>query len=1511
MQSHLPNPSPTPRGLIACTLSSTFFFSCLSIHLTPLTLAQEVIPDTTLPQNSIVTPDGNILRIEGGTQAGTNLFHSFEEFSIPTDGVVSFDNAATIDRIFSRVTGDNISNIDGLLETQGNADLFFLNPNGIVFGENAQLNVGGSFVATTAESIQFPDGGEFDADQPGALLSVTAPSGVQFGQSPGSITNRSQALPASTAPDTNSVNLPPGLTANSGGSLIFLGGDLSFEGGNATNFGGRIELGSVAGTGTVSLNPTPDGYQLGYEGVSEFGTIRLSDNAVVDASGQVATSERPEVGGNDIQVRAGQLLVENSGITSTTFNADGGVFAIAADSVFITGDVQPGQGENSSQVPPPESAGLFSQTQGDGNAGSLSIEARELNVTAGAQVSTATIAAGRGGDLNITADILSVEGVSEDGTRRSVILSQVQPLENSIATGQAGTVNLQVADIWVLNGGIIGAMTMSQGGGGNLVIDAERVTVAGVGPLFQQSRLDVASIGSDPANLGAAGNLTVDAETLRISDRAILAASSRSSQAAGNVTIRVDRLILDSGGQIQTNTLASGDGGNLRVTARESVEIFGTAPDGNTPSSILAQSIGAIQAGNAGNGGNINISTGRLTIGEGGAISAETFAVGNGGDVTVNATESIRLSGRSPAPAQLIEGATANPLLDDDNRLPSRITARAVFENPNGFGAVPPGTAGSVTLNTPQLNIENLAEVSVSADLGSDRAGDITLNVEDFRLENGGRLTSEAASGQGGNLIVTAGDVRLLENAQISTTSGQVGNRGDGGNINITTETIVGLENSDISANAFDGRGGFISITTEAILGFEDLSRSELEARFGEDLSEFVPAEEDSNLITAVSLTDPDLSGTVDIVAPDVDPTQGLVELEDRFAEAPLDRDPCRVGGEDSEFVQTGRGGLPPSPSDPVSGTELWEDTRRIPLDVMEERGTDTEAIAPQPVRLREARGWRRANGELHLFPGTASPSPGSLPSGDGCYSRKSAAEAAPESVPNAESVADLTLRGHTVLSEAEVDRVLNDYRHRRLRFAELEEARDRLTALYADRGYLTSGVYIPPQTSREGNLTLMALEGRFEAVEVAVRGRLNEGYVRDRLNVGRDDLVNTRQLLETLQLLQLDDRIDRLAAELSTGVRPGTNRLSVIVDAVAPVTARLRFDNDRSPSVGTLRQQARLQLNSLLGFGDVATLAYTRTDGSDDWSGNYTIPLNRHGGTLSAQFSTAASEIVESPFGALDIEADSRQFELTLRQPLLRSLSFPNRASGDDAPRSGSRYRELTIGLTASRRESQTSILGFDFPLSPGADADGRTRVSALRFFQDWTQQGRDRVFAARSEFSLGVDWFDATTQEDAPDSRFFLWRGRSQWLQRLDDDGDALLVLRGDVQLTPDALVPFEQIALGGRNSARGYRQDALLADNGVLGSVEVRLPLLEIPQWRGRLSVVPFVDAGLVWNSGDRDLERNGLISAGLGLRLQLGDRLRAGLDWGIPLVDLDDRGDSWQENGVYFSIESQLF
>jgi hemolysin activation/secretion protein len=207
-------------------------------------------------------------------------------------------------------------------------------------------------------------------------------------------------------------------------------------------------------------------------------------------------------------------------------------------------------------------------------------------------------------------------------------------------------------------------------------------------------------------------------------------------------------------------------------------------------------------------------------------------------------------------------------------------------------------------------------------------------------------------------------------------------------------------------------------------------------------------------------------------------------------------------------------------------------------------------------------------------------------------------------------------------------------------------------------------------------------------------------------------------------------------------------------------------------------------------------------------------------------------------------------------------------------------------------------------YPLSQGADEQGRTRILALRFFQEWTQRDTRQVIAARSQFNLGVGAIDATVNAEQPDSRFLSWQGQAQWVRLLAPE--TLLLLRGNVQLSTTSLVPLEQFTLGGLQSVRGYRQDLLLTDNGAFASAEVRLPVLRISGWNAVLQVAPFVDVGTTWNAGREAPDRNSLASVGLGLVWQQSDRLTARLDYGIPLVSASPTNRTWQENGLYFSV-----
>ena len=501
----------------------------------------------------------------------------------------------------------------------------------------------------------------------------------------------------------------------------------------------------------------------------------------------------------------------------------------------------------------------------------------------------------------------------------------------------------------------------------------------------------------------------------------------------------------------------------------------------------------------------------------------------------------------------------------------------------------------------------------------------------------------------------------------------------------------------------------------------------------------------------------------------------------------------------------------------------------------------------------------------------------------------------APAPIPDRIFVRNFEVIGNTVFTQAELDRVLAPYTLRRISFTELLEAQRAVTQLYLDNGYISSGAFIPPQDIDNRVVKIQVIEGIVEAIEVTGLKRLNTGYVRSRLEIATEAPLNQNKLLKALQLLRLNPLIANLSAELAAGVRPGSSILEVAVQEADVFSVALGIDNYNTPSVGTNRRFVRISHDNLVGWGDRINAFYYNTDGRNSLDElSYTIPINPHNGSIGFRFNYTDSDIIEEPFKQLDIESQARRYNLTYRQPLYQTPS-------DD----------VVIGVTFSRQESETSLLGTPFRLSRGANEEGETRISALRFFQEYTNRSERQVFALRSQFNIGIDIFGATINSDdeLPDSKFVSWRGQAQYLRQLTPD--TALLLRSDVQVTNRPLLALEQFSLGGALTVRGYRQDALVTDNGLFASAELRTTIVRIPKWSTTLQLTPFTDFGVAWNADGLELDKNTLISVGIGLRLLVSDYLTARLDWGIPLIDLEDSGNTLQENGIYFSIELRPF
>lgn len=495
--------------------------------------------------------------------------------------------------------------------------------------------------------------------------------------------------------------------------------------------------------------------------------------------------------------------------------------------------------------------------------------------------------------------------------------------------------------------------------------------------------------------------------------------------------------------------------------------------------------------------------------------------------------------------------------------------------------------------------------------------------------------------------------------------------------------------------------------------------------------------------------------------------------------------------------------------------------------------------------------------------------------------------------VPEEIIVKDFDVVGSSIFTERELNKAVKSYRNRPLTLPELFQARSTITKLYTEKGYVSSGAYIPPQELDDGTVKIAVLEGKLEEVNVSGTDHLSADYVSSRIKAAAGKPINVDSLLSALQLLRLDPLIDNVSAELSAGIRPGTSLLDIKIQEADVFNVSTSFNNSRSPSVGTNQRSIGINHGNLFGFGDQFNFEYANTDGSNAFDLAYGVPFNAKNGTIKAAFGTNSNDVIEDPFTALDIESQSRYYELSLRQPIVLQPT-----------------KEFALGMSLTRTESETFLLDGSFQLSRGANEDGETRISAVRLFQEFVNRNDKEVLAFRSQFSLGVDALSSTINDNGePDSTFLSWRGQSQWVRRLDED--FLLLLRGDAQLAGGNLVPLEQFRIGGVNSARGYRQDLSLGDSGLFASAELRIPVLRFQKFDGLVQIAPFFDVGTVWNSGDIEISNATLPAIGVGLNLSLGTNFNARLDWGIPLTSIEAEDNSLQEDGIYFSIDSNFF
>ncbi|WP_158632958.1 filamentous hemagglutinin N-terminal domain-containing protein [Dulcicalothrix desertica] len=921
---------------------------CLCLPIASSPALGQIVPDNTLRVNSVVTPIGNInFEINGGTVAGSNLFHSFQEFSVPTAGLAFFNNPLNIQNILTRVTGGSISNIDGLLQARGNANLFLLNPNGVFFGRNATLNIGGSFVSSTASSIIFADGSEFSATSPQttSLLSINVPLGLQF-----------PAIPANIISNGANLQVSPEKT------IALVGGGIILDGSQLTASQGRIEVGSVGANSLVSLNPVTNGWTLGYNRVNNFGDIQLlsqsalnqnggeifvrsqdlnvtngskisvetggagnagviniqADNVTVSgasSNGQVfstiAATSRGSGNSGSVNINTNRLTArDGADVSVTTFNSGkgGNLTVNASEFVELIGaGISPG-GQNFSR------SGLFAATEGTENGGDITINTPKLQVTDGARVSVSTRGrgqdnkpGGRGGNLLVNAKNIELSGASPDGRFISGLFAlsgEQRPNPNIVpsrATGQGGDIKIETEQLNIRSGAQVSAATEGIGQGGNITVLADSINVTGASTVAQQfSTLSATSRGA-----GNSGNITIDSKELRVSD----------------------------GADVSVTAFGTGRSGEVNILARESVELIGVSAIPNT--TIFSRSGLFAATEGTQDGGSLTVNTGRLLVQDGARISASTrgrgesgISGGQGGNLIINASDAVELSG------------IGKVQLTRNNQVETRTFASGLFalsgeDRPTIAANEATGTGGNLEITTGLLNIQDGAELSVSAS-GSGPAGRLQVQAQSVKLKDG-FIRGATVVGTGANTTLQIRDsLQLRGNSQISTVAGSNSN---GGNITIEAGAIAILENSSIKADA--GRqGGNVRITTQGLFAFPFA-------------------------ITASSELGTQFNGLIEINLPDVGSNQELTDVPTNFF-SPENQvaSACtaEVGKNRNQFFITGRGGLPPSPTEPLKSESV-----RVSAPSSNEQLPATLVNYPRP-----ATGWGVNNkGEILLTANT------------------------------------------------------------------------------------------------------------------------------------------------------------------------------------------------------------------------------------------------------------------------------------------------------------------------------------------------------------------------------------------------------------------------------------------------------------------------------------------------------------------------------------------------------------